>query len=96
MADLGAIANSKGDTFLLHGGAISGLVYDESGNPTQHRVLAFDRSSGQPSGGAFSDSVTGAYMIQTNILYIAKEHFVVELSTNPAYNARRYDRVIPI
>lgn len=96
MADLGAIANETGGSFLLNGGTISGLVYDENGNPTRHRVLAFERVSGLPSGSAHSDPITGAYALETNILYPAREHFVVELSTNPAYNARNHDRVIPI
>ena len=96
MADLGLIGDSKGGSGLLFGGAISGLVYDENGNPTKHRVLAYDRTTGQPSGAAYSDPATGAYLISTNILFPAKEHFVVELSTNPAYNARTHDRVIPI
>lgn len=96
MADLGLIGDTKGDSCLLFGGSVSGLVYDEVGNPTRHRVLAFDRVTGQPSGGAHSDPVTGTYLISTNILFSGKEHFVVELSTNPAYNARNHDRVIPV
>ena len=97
MADLGAIANVSGDNVLLHGGCISGLVYDENGDPTRHRVLSFDRVTGLPSGGAYSQpSAAGAYLIMVSVLYTAREQFVVEFDSGANYNARIYDRVIPI
>jgi len=98
MADLGAIGACRAQPITLFGGRISGIVKDDSATPCRRVVRAYDRTTGIQSGGAISDATTGLYSIDTSIYFPLAEHFVVELDDdiNQQYNARVFDRVIPI
>lgn len=100
MADLGAIGDLYPCSFShLYTAEISGIVNNELGMPTRHLIRAYDRPSGSFSGSAHSDPATGEYLLPLRIdLPAATEHTVVDLDTDSGdqYNARVFDRVIPI
>lgn len=96
MADLGQIGCSAGAPSIAFSYSLTGLVYDANGDPTRHRVCAYERTSGLFSGGTFSDATTGAFTLFTNILFGDSEHFVVEFDPARENNARIFDFVSPL
>lgn len=98
MADLGTIGKYSGKQRALFGGVLSGVVHGDAGENVAHTVRAYHRASGRPSGGAVSSAATGAYAINTNIVFAKEEHFVIEFDdpTGATYNARILDHITPL
>lgn len=98
MADLGAIGKLIGSMDLLFSGEVSGIVHNAGDNPVARTVRAFARDTGAVIGATVSSPVDGSYHIYTNVQTGRRECTVVEYddASGEQYNARIYDRVIPI
>lgn len=96
MADLGQVGGLSTVTTQLFSGVISGQVQDGSG-PASHIVRAYHRTSGEFSGDARSDPVTGNYAIYLRIDKTGM-FTVVELDDDAGiqYNDRVLGRITPL
>lgn len=93
MADLGDIGKAAPPSVVLYGGVVSGVVHDAGGSSARHLVRAYDETTGQLSGGAFSSADDGTYTINLALLYAGKKHYVTEFDPTGTQNARIFDLI---
>lgn len=97
MADLGAIGKLATRVTRITGGIFSGKVYDHSGAPAAHIVRAYNRETGEFSGGAISDPTNdGHYTLYAGIKHALKPHYGIEIDSGNSQNARVFDLIYPI
>lgn len=77
-------------------GYVTGVVYDQSGNPCERSVRIYNRDTGLMLGSAMSDSVTGAFTVSIKSGALGDELYAVALDDDapPDINAVIADRII--